>query len=340
VPGVTDGSSVDGASLQHFERQLLENYPWLAVVMAVLLAAPYADTYEGDPRHWDWLLISGILVFLVTYPLSLRFPDQVVAALRQLQGQGILQPEEAMGAFENRLNRSANRWAGVGGFVFAGVMGSVWLIAFVGVLQYPQYTIGFTVPGAIVEMVLSIAAGRFIGRGLCYGTLASRLPAEGITLCPIPDHSDGVAGLGLVGRIYFAQAMLVASIAAFLGVWIILLPVFGPQYSVWRLPYILLLILMLALEVASLLWPLHAFNRILLEWKQKMLRDAPASRARMDEDGIVSSEQRQRFLREHRNRIERMPTWVLDTLARWFLVGVNVLLAAPLLLISAGLIPA
>ncbi|HEV7451671.1 MAG TPA: hypothetical protein VGO16_09860, partial [Pseudonocardiaceae bacterium] len=99
---MTDGSSVDGASLQHFERQLLENNPWLAVVMAVLLAAPYADTYEGDPRHWDWLLISGILVFLVTYPLSLRLPDQVVAALRQLQGQGILQPEEAMGAFENR----------------------------------------------------------------------------------------------------------------------------------------------------------------------------------------------------------------------------------------------
>ena len=337
---VADGSSVDGAPLQHFERQLLENYPWLAVVMTVLLATPYADTYKDDPRHWDWLLISGILVFLVTYPLSLRLPDRVVAALRRLQRRGILQPEEAMGAFEYRLNRSANRWADVGGFVLAAVMGTAWLVTFVGIPQARQYTIGLTVPGAIVEMVLSIAAGRFIGRGLRYGTLAGRFRAEGITIHPIPDHWDGVAGLGPVGRVYFAQAMLVASIAAFLGVWIILFPVLGPQYAVWRFSYVGLLILMLILEAIFLLWPLHSFNRILLERKQEMLRDAPAPHVRMDEDEIVSSKQRKRFLYEHHNRIERMPTWVLDTAARWFLVGVNILLMTPLLLISAGFIPA
>lgn len=112
------------------------------------------------------------------------------------------------------------------------------------------------------------------------------------------------------------------------------------MFTVWRLLYIWLLILMLALEAFSLLWPLHAFNRILLEWKQEMIRNAPASHARMDEDGTVSSEQRQHFLHEHRNRIERMPTWVLDTAARWFLAGVNILFAALLLLISVGLVSA
>lgn len=252
---VTDGSSVDGAPLQYFERQLLENYPWLAVVMTVLLTAPYADTYEGDPQHWDWLLISGILVFLVTYPLSLHLPDRVVAALRQLQGRGILQPEEAMGAFENRLNRSANRWAGVGGYALAAIMGSAWLVAFVTVPQDPLYAIGFTFPGVIVEMALSVAAGRFIGRGLYYGTLAGRFREEGVTLRPIPDHVDGVAGLGPIGRIYFAQAMLVASIAAFLSVWVMLFPVFDPRYAAWQLPYVGLLILMLVVEAVSLFWP-------------------------------------------------------------------------------------
>jgi hypothetical protein len=70
---VTDGSSVDGAPLQQFERQLLENYPFLAVLMTVLLAAPYAKIYESDLRNWDWLLISGILVFLVAYPCHSSF---------------------------------------------------------------------------------------------------------------------------------------------------------------------------------------------------------------------------------------------------------------------------
>lgn len=336
---VPDGSPVDDAPLQRFECQLLENYPWLTVVMTVLLAAPYADTYKGDPRHWDWLLISGILVFLVTYPLSLQLPDRVVAALQRLQSRGILQPEEAMGAFEYRLNRSANRWARVGGLVLAAVMGLLWLVVCVSAPQKWQYIIGSTIPGTIVEMTLSIAAGRFIGRALCYRSLPARLRAEGIALRPIPDHPDGVGGLSPIGRIYFTQAMLVASIAAFLSVWVILLPAF-PWYPAWRPLYIVLLVLMLAVEAVSLFPPLHVFSQNLLEWKQEVLKDANASHVHIGEHGIVSSAQRPRSLREHRNRIERMPTWVLDAAARWFLVGVNALLAAPLVLIAVGVIPA
>lgn len=338
---VTDGSSVDGAPLQHFERQLLENYPFLAVFMTVLLAAPFAKIYEGDPRNWEWLFISGILVFLVTYPLSLRLPDRVGEALRELQGRGILRPEEAISAFEYRLNISANRWAKVGGIALAGVMCLAWLVVSWDsfILQPWQSTIKITIPGMLVEMALSISAGRFIGRGLCYGTLADRLRVKGITFRPIPSHRDGVAGLGPVGSIYFAHAILIAPIITFLSAWIVLLPLFGPQYDAsWWLPYVGLLVFMLALEAVALFRPLHAFNRILLEWKQDMLRDLSVSEARMHEHGIIASEQQQRFTREQRDRIERMPTWVLSRVQRWFLVGVNILVATPLLLAVAGFI--
>lgn len=339
---VTGGSPGDGVPLRHFERQLLENYPFLAVLMTILLAAPYAKTYEGDLRNWDWLFISGILVFLVTHPLSLLLPDRVGAALRELQGRGILRPEEAISSFEYRLNTLANRWARVGGIALAGVMSLAWLIAlaFGGTLRVQRYTIEFTIPGMLVEMALSIAAGRFIGRGLCYGTLADRLRVEGITFRPIPGHRDGVAGLGPVGNIYFAHAILIVPIIIFLSVWVVLfpLPLFGSGYAWWRLSYVGLLVFMVALEVVTVFRPLYAFNRALLEWKQEILGDPSVSGVRVRERGITAPDQRRHFMREQRDRIERMPTWILSRVKRWFLVGVNILVVTPPLLAVAGYI--
>lgn len=338
---VTDESPVRDDPLRNFERQLMENYPWLVVVMTVLLVVPFSGILEGDPPQWDWLFISGLAVFLITYPLSLQLPDRVINALERLQGAGILRPEEAVDAFKHRLNRSADRWARVVGYVLAVLMGLAWLVAFVGVPQDGQYIIGTTIPGGIVEMTLSIAAGRFMGRALCYSTLARRLKVEGFTLHPVPAHGDGTAGLSPVGRIYFTQAMLVAWIAAFLGFWSVFFPVF-PQYEVWKLPYIGLLLIMLALEMVSLFLPLRAFRRILLKWKREALRDASSSHARRDDDRLLSSEQRQNSLEQHRNslrdycgEIERMSIWALDVSARWSLVIVNTVLTA-LLFIAIG----
>jgi hypothetical protein len=327
---VTAGSPADSDPLQHLERQPLENYPFLAVLMTVLLAAPYAKIYESDPRNWDWLFLSGILVFLVAYPLSLLLPDRVGAALRELQAQGILRPKEAIIAFEHRLKVLTNQWARVGGTALAGIIFLAWLAAFRKAPQVQpwQYTIKFTIPGILVEMALAIAVGRFIGRGLCYGTLANKLRVEGITFRPIPSHEDRMAGLSSVGSIYFAHVILIAPIIAFLSVWIVLFRFFD-EYSSWRLPYVGLLVFMAALEVVTVFRPLHAFNRILLEWKQETLRD-------MSEREIIASEQQQRFMREQRDWIERTPTWVLSRVQRWSLTGVNILVVAPLLLAAAA----
>jgi hypothetical protein len=335
---VAGGSSGDGVPLQRFERQLLENYPFLAVLMTVLVAAPYAKTYEGDLGNWDWLFISGIWVFLVAHPLSLLLPDRVGEALRELQGRGILRPEEVISSFEYRLNILANRWARVGGIVLAGVMCLVWLVAYGGTLPVRRDTIELTIPGMLVEMALSIAAGRFIGRGLCYGTLAGRLHVEGITFRPIPSHRDGVAGLGPVGNIYFVHAILIVPIVAFLSVWVVLFPLLGPGYALWRLLYIVLLIFMVTLEVVTVFRPLYAFNRILLEWKQEILGDPSVSGARVHEYGIITSGQQQLFMRKQHDWIERMPTWILSRVKCCFLIGVNILVVIPPLLAVAGFI--
>jgi hypothetical protein len=95
---------------------------------------------------------------------------------------------------------------------------------------------------------------------------------------------------------------------------------------------------MLALEVVTVFRPLYTFNRTLLEWKQETLRDPSISRARLREQEITASEQQQRFMREQRDRIEQMPTWVLGKAKRWSLVGVNILAMAPFFLGVAGFI--
>lgn len=336
---VAGGSSGDGVPLQRFERQLLENYPFLAVLMTVLLTAPYARIYEGDLGNWDWLFISGIWVFLVAHPLSLLLPDRVGEALRELQGRGILRPEEAISSFEYRLNILANRWARVGGIALAGVMCLAWLVVYGGtLLPVRRDTIERTIPGMLVEMALSIAAGRFIGRGLCYGTLAGKLRVEGITFRPNPSHRDGVAGLGPIGDIYFVHAILIMPIIAFLSAWVVFFPLLGPGYDLWRLSYIVLLIFMVTLEAVTVFRPLYAFNRILLEWKREILGDSSVSGARVHEHGIIPSGQRQLFMRKQHDWIERMPTWILGRVKCCILIGVNILVVIPPLLAVAGVI--
>jgi hypothetical protein len=96
---------------------------------------------------------------------------------------------------------------------------------------------------------------------------------------------------------------------------------------------------MLALEVITVFRPLRTFNRILLEWKQETLSRGPSiSSARRNEHEIIASEQKQRFMREQRDRIEQMPTWVLGKTKSWPLIGVNILAMTPFFLAAAGFI--
>jgi hypothetical protein len=74
---VRSDTTVPATLLSHPERRLLENYPWLVVIMVVLFIVPREDAYVGNVGDWDWLLLSGVSIFMVVYPLSLLLPDRL-----------------------------------------------------------------------------------------------------------------------------------------------------------------------------------------------------------------------------------------------------------------------
>jgi hypothetical protein len=157
--------------------------------------------------------------------------------LRQLKDRGVLPSDESVCEFEERLHSSANRWAGVWGWILAGILVSMWLAAFWDVRTYQtwQFTVSNALAGLVLETPLAIGAGRYVGRVLCYGRLARGLRRDGILLRPIPDHPDGMAGLAPIGRLYVGSALL--TIAAFLSMWVLLIPRVFPEYGTWRGPY-------------------------------------------------------------------------------------------------------
>src|SRR5215831_6928308 len=91
------GFPVPRTFLPDLERRILENYPWLVAVMIVVLTipqakfpVPYAASYLEGPRRWDWLWVTGVSLFLVLYPVSLRLPIRVAQVFGYLEKQGII----------------------------------------------------------------------------------------------------------------------------------------------------------------------------------------------------------------------------------------------------------
>jgi hypothetical protein len=66
-----------------------------------------------------------------------------------------------------------------------------------------------------------------------------------------------------VGDLYAFQATLIATAAAFVGVWWLLIPSFGVTYRGWRTPYLGLLGFLLCCEALAFAAPLHSFCLIM-----------------------------------------------------------------------------
>jgi hypothetical protein len=274
--------------LPPFERELLANYPWL-VVVALVVTNPVIVAAQQDvgPMNQDWLFVSGILLFFVAYPLSLLLPYRAALAFRTLEPVVASSSAPAVRTLVTKLHEDARRWANMWGVLLAAIMVVAWFVALnIHVLRIAQVVaLPFVVPGALLEAVLAAAVGRFFGRVLCYGTLARRLRRSGLSVVATAGHPDGLGGLRPVGRFYVEAALLVGLVAAFLDVWLLVMPVFGDAYSGWRGPYAALLMFTLACAGAVVLVPLAAFRRLL----RGHCRDRLGARARPASEAMPAS---------------------------------------------------
>lgn len=229
-----------GAELNQFEAQALRNYPFLVVTVTTLAVVVSDRDPVANIAQWDWFWISGVLVFLVAYPLSLRVPGVVDTSLRQLVGAGRLHPPERLTSFLAGLHRAANRWAYWAALVLAALVFAAWIVV---ILRWKPREAGGVfadnVSGMVIETFCAGLAGRFVGRTFCYSGAGSRLRRAGMWLAP----ADSDAGTDLVrwlSAFWTGLVDLLILLTVYLATWLLVISADGPtgRYAEWRYPYV------------------------------------------------------------------------------------------------------
>jgi hypothetical protein len=296
----------------------------------------------SDYGDLDVMLLSGVAAFMVGLWLVAGLPGRLHKALARLTHRCALTVttdgplEETLVGFRRTLERRADMWSRVIALVSAVAVLITFLIASWNQFSFARValTIGVVV-GAYV-------AGTFLGRMAGYGQFGSILTKCGISIAVTPGHVDGAAGLKPVGDFYFFQAMVVAIPAVFLAVWWFLIPVWPRDYADWREPYVGLLAIAVAIEVFAFLVPLWSFHKTMKARKQALQTEADKlcvkineiQRKLMDEsssDEKTDLREQLTYMTDQFRKIERMPTWPVDTRTRRLFGMNNVLLLTPLI---------
>lgn len=302
-------------------------------------AIPYHPSYLTNPeniRHWDWMLLSGLVVFA----LAIAFVDGIRPKFHRCIGRlfdrGVLQPGTlSEDEFQASFAAGAKHWAVRGAVLTAGAMVLAW--AFVLWPDPFRLQLGL----ALVQVVLGFIAGGYLGEMAYFGRLGRSIRDGRARLRLDPWHADTVAGIRPVGSFYFYQATFATIPAAFLAVWLWILPLWD-NYAHWYVPYIGLLIVAIIVQILAIFLPLGAFHAEMLQQKREWRR-------KLDEEFRENSDQRAAFLdsanisRQHEleavldlltkrhAEVEAMPTWPIDrSLWRKFTYR-NLFLVSPML---------
>jgi hypothetical protein len=311
-------------------------YPVGATVLAVLAVAVQLGWWGLAFAHWDWLLLTGVAVLLLTLPAAWRLPSRVDTAVDRLVNRGALRPEDggalrpddagaalrpdvAGAALRARLHRRAGRFARIGGVGAPLVLFLLWPA---GVLTVDVLL--------VLEMLAAVPVGRFIGRTVAYGMLGRELRGTRAAARVVlePGHPDGAAGLRPLGELYFFQAKLLACIGGFVGIWWLVFPFLEGRYARWREPYLQLFGVVVACELLAFLIPLWWVHQAMADERRELLRaadkeltptivtlhreilDAP------DPEQLAFRRDRLAALQGRYSAVDAMPTWPVDVRIR------------------------
>jgi hypothetical protein len=321
-------------ALTRTERWLWRHRRAVTVVVVALIAVDESAAYGTRARQWDWLLVSGALLYLALVPTSLTEPQRVTQAVSRLQARSALSPPLKEAAVLPALHRRANRAAAWGGWLSMPAALGAWYWAYS--TDLPRHIVL-----ALVEVIAAVPIGRFVGRAIAYSSLGRELQRHGVEVRVTPGHVDGAGGLRPVGDLFLFHASMVAAVAAYLGIWWLITPGYFPRYGSWRDTYLGLLGAMLVCEVLAFVAPMLWFHGRMLSTKRSLLvaeADPLSHRASLLEGEILSAAPSDRpamrdelaLLNSRYAAIESLPTWpVSPSMRRQFAVR-NVLLVAPI----------
>jgi hypothetical protein len=293
-------------------------------------------------RTWDPLFVSACLTAVAGLWLARGQTARLDTMVARLADRGALVgvPADIRRA-ERDVHDRAERWAWRAGAAIAvGI-----LVAFESVYAARGYSglsylIGIPTVGAAVGFLV----GRELGRMLAHGLAPARLLDRGVDLRATAGHIDGAAGLKPLGDFYLHQAILVAIPAVFMLVWSLLfgLQRWNARYPGWRVWYLALLPVAIALEVGAFAVPLARVHRIISDQKREQLIRADRDLSRQIGDARRELEsdlpntrrtevrdQLHQLVASYRD-VETMPTWPVDRGVRRRLTLGNLVLIVPL----------
>jgi hypothetical protein len=346
--------------------------PFVVAVPALALACMslYVWSIEG---HRDWLLLSGWFALMIGLLLAHSIPDKLDHMLDRLATRGVLvippEPERSngpnLGGAERALagdrlspqqleslktafeEKAVTYWSPLAGILIGMALAAAFVLAFT------DEELSSRIPLLVVEIFSGFVSGCYLGRMACYGKLGhflrcSKEPSVRMTL--IVGHPDGVGGLSPVGSFFFRQAVIVGIPAAFLAIWLLLIPLpqFRPLYQQWLRSYELLLLLAIAIEVVSFFVPLWSFHQVMVKQKTEYLLKADELSKEIADlqhqlaHAMAAEEEKclKERLENKRNlywAIEKLPVWPVNVRTGRLFTLNNFALAFPLISQYTGL---
>jgi len=287
--------------------------------------------------RWDWMLISGLVAFIIALYFARTIPNRMTQTLHRLANRGafVLDPQK-LDFFKARMNDRERFFASMGA-IFVGL---AILVAFM--VAYRDRILQ-KLPLTLLETSLGLVAGYYIGQMIAYGTMGQLAKSENVPIVAQPGHIDRAAGLKPIGDFYFFQAMVVAIPSIFLAVWWFIIPILTPWYSHWRNPYLGLLVIALAFEILSFIIPMWVFHVMMRDQKIEHLvkADELSNHILLLEEKILAAkdaqllkelQQQLDFQRAKYWEIEQMPTWPVDAMTRRRFTINNIFLFLPFIL--------
>ncbi len=278
---------------------------------------------------------TGAIVFLIALAAARRIPPAVPMTVRRIRLVGA---DGVEGSHTTQvldaLEPIRQRYAKIGIPVGVALMAAFWLWA--GGDRIWSNLLFW------LELVAAAGAGYVVGGFVAYGRLGHVLDTLELRPVASPGHPDGAAGLRPVGALYLRQALIVALIGVFTGVWWLLFPTIG-GYDHWRDPYLGIVLVCVVLEAMALFLPLRSFHRQMERERTRLLDEADEAARRVEQLDVkqwstTDAEEAARLGAERERALARwqaidsMPTWPVDLQIRKRFAWSNLAMLVPVAL--------
>ncbi len=309
------------------------------VVLVLLSAGDSAAVHGTNLLRWDWMRLSGFVVFLAGALAAYGLPACLEETIDDLVGaEVIVGPPGAVTALLAGLRRERRHWQHVAGLAAALAIASGFVA--VGLIEGAprSWLLG------LVATLLAYPAGRYLGTMAQAGRLHRHLARHGLHVVARPGAPDLTGGLRPLGDYYFRQATVVSLPAAYLAAWLVLVMVveyFGRRYGSWLPVHTGLLVVALGFVVLAFVLPLRAFHRDMVRQKRRYLAQVRGVTGQISRlrDRVLESQDTDEIRRLSGDielwsrrvaEIRAMPTWPIAPPTRRRFTLNNTVLACPL----------